>query len=253
MNPISGSMTDPASGPGAWLPDPDPSGPARPAFDRGLGPAGLVRRLAVAAASKAVVLLARSVTAVRGRFDGIALDDSQRIYFANHSSHGDFVLVWTVLPPAARRRARPVAAAEYWLASGTRCFLARQVFDAVLIDRDPAARRQDPVELMIEALDGGSSLVLFPEGTRNTTEASLLPFRSGLYHLARARPGIDLVPVWIDNLGRVMPKGGLLPVPMLCTVAFGAAMRLLEGETKEHFLAKATSALAALSPRKAAA
>jgi 1-acyl-sn-glycerol-3-phosphate acyltransferase len=106
---------------------------------------------------------------------------------------------------------------------------------------------------MIEALDQGSSLVLFPEGTRNTTEAGLLPFRSGLYHLARARPGIDLVPVWIDNLGRVMPKGGFVPVPMLCTVAFGSAMRLLEGETKEHFLDRAAARLAALSPREAAA
>ena len=60
---------------------------------------------------------------------------------------------------------------------------------------------------MASALDTGASLIVFPEGTRNTTEAKLLPFKSGIYHLASRRPDVEFVPVWIENLHRVMPKG----------------------------------------------
>lgn len=197
----------------------------------------------------AIVLFARAVTAVRGLFIGITPDATQRIYFANHASHGDFVLVWTVLPPRLRKVTRPVAASEYWLASGLRRFIGQKVFNALLIDRDPATRRADPVEQMALALDEGASLIVFPEGTRNLTDAPLLPFRSGLYHLARARPQVELVPVWIDNLNRVLPKGGIVPVPLICTVSFGTPMHLAADESKDAFLARATAALIGLSPK----
>jgi 1-acyl-sn-glycerol-3-phosphate acyltransferase len=104
---------------------------------------------------------------------------------------------------------------------------------------------------MTAALDGGSSLIVFPEGTRNTGEAPLLPFKSGLYHLARARPDLDLVPVWIDNLNRVMPKGEIVPIPLICTVTFGAPIRVGETQSKEEFIARAEAALLALSPKTA--
>jgi 1-acyl-sn-glycerol-3-phosphate acyltransferase len=206
-------------------------------------------RVARATASLAIVLFARAITAVRGIFDGIEPDSTQRIYFANHASHGDFVLVWTVLPPRLRARTRPVAAAEYWTHSALRRFIGQDVFNAVLIERDPATRRNDPVTQMAEALDEGASLIVFPEGTRNITDVPLLDFKSGLYHLASARPGVELVPVWIDNLNRVLPKGGIVPVPLICTVTFGAALHLGNGEAKDAFLDRARSALLSLSPR----
>jgi 1-acyl-sn-glycerol-3-phosphate acyltransferase len=99
---------------------------------------------------------------------------------------------------------------------------------------------------MVAALDQGSSLILFPEGQRNSSEATLLPFKSGLYHLAKSRPGVDLVPVWIANLNRVMPKGEVIPVPLICTLTFGAPLHLAEDEPKDAFLVRATQALLAL-------
>ena len=108
------------------------------------------------------------VTGVRGDWRGCAPDPRPRVYFANHTSHGDFVLIWTVLPPALRRVTRPVAGADYWTVNGNlRRFIAERVFRAVLIDRDPATRKGDPVEQMADALDASASLILFPEGTRN--------------------------------------------------------------------------------------
>jgi len=211
----------------------------------------VLRSLAAAVTGQAISVFARFVTAPRAIWQGIEPVPGQRIYFANHSSNGDFVLLWTVLPPALRRQARPVAALDYWLKSPLRAFIGREVFNAVLIDRRPESesRREDPVTQMVEALDRGASLILFPEGRRNSTDAPLLPFKSGLYHLAAARPRVDLVPVWIANLNRVMPKGEVIPVPLICTLTFGAPLHLAPDEPKAAFLARMAAALLALQDR----
>lgn len=198
-------------------------------------------------ASAGVLLFAHAITAVRAKWEGVAPIGEQRIYFANHASHGDFVLIWAVLPPRMRQRTRPVAGADYWLKSALRRFIGCDVFNAVLIARDRLTQSENPITQMVQALDDGSSLILFPEGTRNLSDAPLLPFKSGLYHLARARPDVSLVPTWIDNLNRVLPKGEVIPIPLICTVTFGPPLRIGEGETKNAFLDRAEAALLALA------
>jgi 1-acyl-sn-glycerol-3-phosphate acyltransferase len=197
-----------------------------------------------------LVALARLVTGAREDWRGCAPDTRPRVYFANHRSHADFVLIWTVLPAVRRGLTRPVAGADYWLAGRIRRFVGGRVFRAILIDRGPATCATDAVSAMTAALDQRLSLVVFPEGTRNTTDEPLLPFKSGLYHLARARPDVELVPVWIENLDRIMPKGALLPIPLLCTVRFGAPMTLAEREDKAQFLERCRRVLLALAPHR---
>lgn len=187
-------------------------------------------------------------TGARALWLGCAPSCERRIYYGNHASHGDFVLIWSSMPPALRRQVRPVAAADYWQRDGLRCYLIDAVFNGVLVQREAAGRRHDPLQVLCDAVDDGASLILFPEGTRNTGEEPLLPFKSGIYHLARQRPELEFVPVWIDNLKRVMPKGRLLPLPLLCTASFGAPLRLQAGEDKAAFLQRSAQALLALSP-----
>ncbi|MFZ1471128.1 MAG: lysophospholipid acyltransferase family protein [Paracoccaceae bacterium] len=206
-----------------------------------------LRSAAANATAKAILLFARFVTAPRALWQGIEPLQRQRIYYANHTSNGDFVLIWTVLPAALRNRTRPVAALDYWLTTPLRAFIGRDVFNAVLIDRRPEARTQDPVAQMAAALDEGASLILFPEGRRNVDDTPLLKFKSGLYHLASSRPQVDLVPVWISNLNHVMPRGKIIPVPLICTLTFGAPLHLAADELKETFLARAEASLIALS------
>lgn len=208
-----------------------------------------LRAFAARVTGQAISTFARFMTAPRAIWQGIEPVPRQRVYFANHSSNGDFVLLWTALPAPLRRQTRPVAALDYWLKSPLRAFIGREVFNAVLIDRRPEARTEDPVSQMVTALDQGASLIIFPEGQRNSSDEVLLPFKSGLYHLAKSRPEVDLVPVWIANLNRVMPKGEVIPVPLICTLTFGAPLRLAPEETKEPFLTRASQALLALRPQ----
>lgn len=198
-------------------------------------------------AASALCGFAKLVTGVRAVWRGSMPTARQSVYFANHRSHGDFVLIWASLPPHLRRLTRPVAGADYWLTSAVRRYIANRVFRAVLIDRSAARGRTDPVGQMGEALAAGDSLIIFPEGTRNLDDG-LLPFKSGLYHLTRAHPEIELVPVWIENLGRVMPKGALIPVPLLCSLTFGQAVSIDPDETRDAFLTRARNALLALAP-----
>ncbi|KEX93854.1 acyl-phosphate glycerol 3-phosphate acyltransferase, partial [Pseudomonas putida] len=177
---------------------------------------------------------------------GCAPEPVQRIYFANHSSHGDFVLLWASLPPTLRTITRPVAGSDYWLKSPLRRYIINQVFNGVLVDRERKEPADNPLQPMLDALENGDSLIIFPEGTRNPDEG-LLPFKSGLYHLARQYPQAQLIPVWIANLNRVMPKGRVLPLPLLCTISFGAALTLDEDESKTHFLERSREALLSLA------
>lgn len=196
-------------------------------------------------------LLAAAGRAVAGasvRWQGCEATTRQRIYFANHTSHLDFLVVWSALPAQVRRLTRPVAARDYW-EGGLRRFLAVDVFNAVLIDRSPlhstSDRPQTAIDEMLLALGDRYSLILFPEGTRGAGPEPA-PFRSGLYNLVVQKPDLELVPVYLGNLHRVLPKGEFLPVPFMSSVTFGAPFRLETEEPRQAFLERARSALLSL-------
>jgi 1-acyl-sn-glycerol-3-phosphate acyltransferase len=176
------------------------------------------------------------LTGAQSHWMGCAPKDKQRIYFANHSSHLDFVLLWTALPPSLRSRTRPVAASDYWEKGRLRRYLIHRVFRGVVVSRQPFSS-QDPLQPMRDALERGDSLILFPEGTRGDGEL-LQPFKPGIYHLARANPHVELIPVWMDNCYRVMPKRAILPIPLLCSITFGAPTRLGTDEGQAAFLSR---------------
>jgi 1-acyl-sn-glycerol-3-phosphate acyltransferase len=191
--------------------------------------------------------VARLITGAQGHWKGCPPKAEQRIYFANHQSHLDWVLIWAALPSELRSVTRPIAAKDYWTSSPFKHWITREVFNAVYVNR----QRTDDLEPLVEALRHGDSLVIFPEGTRSNKG---LPqaFKSGLYHLAEQFPGVQLIPTWIDNVQRVMPKGEVVPVPILCTVTFGAPITLQPGEDKRGFLARTRDAVVALKPGGAA-
>jgi 1-acyl-sn-glycerol-3-phosphate acyltransferase len=194
------------------------------------------------------------ISGAQARWYDCAPDPKQRIYFANHSSHLDLLVVWAALPPEIRGNCRPVAALDYWSKSAGRRFIAHEVFNAVMVTRPDKMAAESRGAMMraarsvldplLKALDEGSSLILFPEGTRGSGE-DVSAFKGGLYHLCKLRPQVEAVPVGLENLNRILPKGEFLPVPLLGRVSFGPPLQV-GAETKDQFLERARAAVCAL-------
>jgi 1-acyl-sn-glycerol-3-phosphate acyltransferase len=271
--------------------------------------------------------IVRLLTGAQARWYGCPPKAEQRIYFANHQSHADLVMIWAALPEELRSITRPIAARDYWANTPVKRWITTEVFNAVYVERAattapapaasvevpppvaaepappaeriepsmepllpmslpfadtsaevlreaqgqldlpapppppppspapppaapepeaaPAAPAADPLAPLIEALRSGDSIIIFPEGTRGHT-GEPQKFKSGLYALATMFPEVVLVPAWIDNVQRVMPKGEIVPVPILCSVTFGAPIRVEEGEERRPFLDRARAAVIAL-------
>jgi len=191
--------------------------------------------------------IARIISGASVRWVDSQPDTCQRVYFANHTSHLDVVLVWSALPTEVRRLTRPVAAKDYWDRGYVRRHLA-QVFNAMLIDRKKIKVHQSPIDLMLSEIGDTHSLIIFPEGGRNA-EQGVGEFKSGLYYLSKKRPELELIPVFINNMNRILPRGEFLPVPLLSSLTFGPPIWLEAGEPKMDFLARAREAVLSLKDR----
>lgn len=192
-----------------------------------------------------LTLLTRLLVGAYPQWQGCAPSRTQRIYFANHSSHMDAIVIWSSLPAELRAKTRPVAAKDYWEKGALRRRIAIKELKVVLIDRHHTAHA-NPLDPLIQALHEGSSLIIFPEGTRRPQPLPS-PFKSGLWRLMHEFPDVELIPVYIENLHRSMPKGTLIPIPTICSVRFGAPLPHSPDDSKENFLNRARNAVIQLA------
>ncbi len=165
------------------------------------------------------------------------------IFVANHNSHLDAAVLMDLMRIRDLHKVRAVAAADYFQQGPIRNFLWTRCMNVLPIRRDKVTRSSNPLSAMLEALDAGSSLILFPEGTRGDPE-KLGEFRTGIAHVLAKRPNTPVVPVYMRNLGFAMPRGDLIIVPMFCDVFVGEP-RVIEGGRQE-VMRQLTDAFAAL-------
>jgi len=194
---------------------------------------------------------ARLLSGATVRWVGCTPEPRQRVYFGNHTSHLDAVLVWAALPTQIRLRTRPLGARDYCGTENPLRRLMTRLYGAVLIARDntSVAAREQQIKTILESMGERWSLIVFPEGTRGAGP-EIAPFKSGLYHLSLRKPALELVPVYLDNVYRILPKGELLPVPMACCVTFGPPLALRADEPKEAFLERAREAVQQLKSKE---
>jgi 1-acyl-sn-glycerol-3-phosphate acyltransferase len=189
-----------------------------------------------------LALAARLLSGASTRWIDSQPDTCQRVYFANHTSHLDSIVIWSSLPKTVRTITRPVAAKDYWMSGPIRRWFATKLFNAILIDRTEIKVHQSPVDMMIREIGQQYSLIVFPEGGRSDGR-EIGDFKSGLYYLCKKRPDLELIPVYIDNMNRILPRGEILPVPMLTCITFGPPMWLEAGEPKADFLVRTREAV----------
>jgi len=196
--------------------------------------------------SNALIAVLRLLIGVTARWESPPDLSRQRIYFANHTSHMDTLAIIAALPPEARINVKPVAAADYWGKNRFLSYVSQKGLNAVLIERNPSAG-SNVLEPIFDVVKAGHSIIFFPEGTRS---AQALPgeFKSGLYRLGQQFSEVDLVPVYLENLHRSMPKGKHVPLPILCTIRIGNPLEKIGGEEKQAFLIRAREAIVRLSP-----
>jgi 1-acyl-sn-glycerol-3-phosphate acyltransferase len=189
-----------------------------------------------------LALLAQFLSGASTRWIDSQPDTCQRVYFANHTSHLDAIVIWAALPTSVRAITRPVAAKDYWTGGRIRHYMATEVFNALLIDRTEIKVHRSPIDLMIAEMGQQYSLIVFPEGGRGDG-VEIGEFKSGLYYLSKKRPDLELIPVYVNNMNRILPRGRFLPVPLLSCITFGPPMWLEKGEPKDAFLHRARNAV----------
>ncbi len=194
-------------------------------------------------AKNALILLAKFISGASVRWVGCQPEAScQRIYIANHTSHLDGIVIWAALPEEVREKTRLVAAKDYWMGGAIRRFLALKVFNVILVDRDNVSKRNNPLYHMLDEMSDKYSIIIFPEGGRSTTGV-VNEFKSGIFYLVKKRPELELIPVYLDNMNRILPKGFLLPAPMLSRVVFGSPIWYEKNESKDDFLVRARASV----------
>ncbi len=160
---------------------------------------------------------------VRGR--GHLPKSGPFILIANHSSHLDTVSLLSLFPLNRLRRIRPVAAADYFDRNRIISVLTKTLFNILPIARKHITAENNPIRQMREALEAGDSLIIFPEGTRGSGE-ELGEFRSGVAHLLEKMPEVCVVPAYLINMGRSLPKGEFIPVPFFCEIRLGMPLKI---------------------------
>lgn len=153
------------------------------------------------------------------------------ILLSNHNSHMDTLVLLSLMPLRDLRWVRPVAAADYFCASRATGFFVSLLFNILPIQRKPVPGADSPIEVMASALQAGQSLILYPEGTRGKPE-EMSRFHSGAARLMERFPDVPVLPVYLDGMGRILPKGEPIPVPFIGRVNIGAP-RIYRGSPTE--------------------
>jgi 1-acyl-sn-glycerol-3-phosphate acyltransferase len=163
---------------------------------------------------------------------------------ANHSSHLDTVSLLNLFPLWRLREIQPVAAADYFERNRLVAWFSHTFFNILPIARCRITPENNPIQRMLAQLRAGKSLIIYPEGTRGSGE-EIGPIRPGIAHLLEQMPGLPVVPVYLVNHGRCLPKGEWLPVPLFCEIRIGPP-QVFSGGSRREILERLRSAILSL-------
>lgn len=141
-----------------------------------------------------VIFLSGTKVTVKG-LENLPTDRSV-LYIGNHRSYFDIIINYVYMPGPtgfiAKKETSKVPAFRIWM-KNVKC---------LFLDRDDIKQGLQTILSAIEYVKAGISIFIFPEGTRNKSEESLLPFKSGSFKIA-TKSGCDIIPVAINNTSAI--------------------------------------------------
>ncbi len=164
----------------------------------------------------------RVIVGVHFRNRDVIRKQEQFIIVANHNSHLDTMSLLAAIPWRMLWKTHPIAAGDYFGQSPIKAFFTRCFVNAVLIPRNRPKEGEvgpDPIKLMMEQIDRGHSLILFPEGSRGEPE-KFQKFKRGIGILLEQRPDVVVIPAFMKGLGKALGKGHTLLIPTNSVVIF---------------------------------
>jgi len=158
----------------------------------------------------------------------------QFVLASNHNSHADAVTLMSAIPPKMLAKTFPVAAADYFGRNKFISFISWLFLNLILIPRKRAseAGEKDPIQIMDDALKNGKSLILFPEGSRGEA-GKLQTFKKGIGILMERNRKIPIIPIYMEGIGRVLPKGNKIMLPSLTKIYVGDPIYIHEESAEE--------------------
>lgn len=162
---------------------------------------------------------------IRGRHN--LPQDGPAVIVANHNSHLDTMVLFSLFPLSKVHKLRPLAAADYFLRNKFMAWFSLNIIGIIPIARDGSQSRQELFAPCHAALDQGDIIILFPEGTRGEPEQASRP-KKGIFHLVKDREDTPVIPVVTHGLGRALPRGEALFVPFNCDVVIGEPLPRVE-------------------------
>ncbi|REG78478.1 lysophospholipid acyltransferase family protein [Algoriphagus antarcticus] len=144
---------------------------------------------------------------IRYEFHGRDIIDRSQpyIYIFNHRSFVDAAIIPLAIPQQVRALGKKELSNIPFFG-----WVVGKV--AIWVDRTDTESRKKSIGQLVSFLNQGISAVVAPEGTRNDSEAPLLPFKSGAFRLA-VETGIPILPIAVIGANKIMKKGSLLIRP----------------------------------------
>lgn len=147
-------------------------------------------------------------------------DKGPCVIIANHNSHLDTLVLMSLFRGKSFAKVRPVAAGDYFMKNKFLAFFSTKVMNIIPIERKMTRDFRGMFKPVLEALDDGGIIILFPEGSRGEAE-QLSKYKSGIYYLMREKPKVPIVPLFIHGLGKALPKGSFVFVPFFVDIFVG--------------------------------
>jgi len=170
-----------------------------------------------------------------------------KIIIANHNSHLDTLFIMSLFPNKIIDKVKPVGAKDYFYSNKYISWISKNLLDIIPLDRK--VKEKDPLKSIYDSLDKGNIVIIFPEGSRGNPE-ELTSFKNGIHHIAKNKPDVEIIPIYMEGMGKSLPKNEALFVPFVGNVNIGKEIKFNKEEKREDFIKRLEKTMKKLKKEK---